>query len=443
MRFLEWIKGVLNKMISVNDVKQTVGMVAITDNMQSAIDGWYNQYIGKALWTDSNVKSQRLETAICRDFADVVLSEMSVNITDKHLQAVVDGIKGDLHTYFQLGLATGGLIIKPIGADRVQFVAANNYVPLEYDSRGRLMSVIFPDCKKLGNSYYTRLETHKLSSNGLTITNTCYRSHTASALGVQCSLTEVAEWADLLSFINYPTMTKPAYGYYRNPFPNDIDGSHTPISVYAAAETLLERADKQAARIDWEFESGERAVYVDDSVVNRDGSVAKNNKRMYRGLSVDMGGADLFEVFSPELRQADLLAGLEAYKKSIELAVGLAFGDLSDPTSVEKTATEIKASKLRKYNTVNALQACLTDCINDLVYALAFYNGCATSGYECNITYNDSILADEESERAQDRLDVSMGVMSAAEYRSKWYNEPLNIAQTKISSQATPEDGDW
>lgn len=439
MRIVDWIKGVLGRLISANDIKSVSGDVAVTSDMQTAIEGWYNQYKGQADWVTDIVKSQRLEVAICRDFADVTLSEMSVTITDDKLQAIIDSIKGDLHTYLQLGLATGGMIIKPLGADKVQFVAANNYVPLEYDSRGRLRSVVFPDCKKLGSVYYTRLETHRLTSDGLTITNTCYRSYNSSTLGIECALGEVAEWSNLLPYVNYPTMTRPAYGYYKNPLPNDIDGSHTPISIYAPAVDLLKKADKQACRLDWEFESGERAIYVDDSVINRDGSIASHNKRLYRGLNIDVDGSnELFSTFSPDLRQGDLIAGLENYKKAIELSVGLAFGDLSDPANVAKTATEIKAAKMRKYNTVNAIQSCLTECIQDLVYALAFYNGIVTSGYECTVKYNDSILTDEDSERAQDRLDVSMGVMSAAEYRSKWYGEPLDIAAQKITATTLP-----
>ena len=51
-------------------------------------------------------------------------------------------------------------------------------------------------------------------------------------------------------------------------------------------------------------------------------------------------------------------------------------------------------------------------------------------------------MTDEETERAQDRLDVSMGVMSAAEYRSKWYGETLEVAQSKVTSTALPADND-
>lgn len=443
MKIIDWIKGVLSKLIGTDNIKAaTGGSVAITDSMQVKIDEWYSQYIGKADWVTDTVKSQRYEVSICRDFADVALSEMQVKITDDRLQAIIDNLKADLHTHLQLGLATGGLIVKPLSADKVQFITANNYVPLEYDSRGRLISVVFPDCKKLGNTYYTRLETHRLGADGLTITNKVYRSNNSSTLGIECALTEVTEWANLLPYINYPTMTHPAYGYYKNPLPNDIDGSHTPISIYSPAVEHIKKADMQAARIEWEFESGERAIYVDDAAVKRDGSIAKNNKRLYRGLNIDIDGNGLFETFSPELRQADLIAGLENYKKAIELSVGLSFGDLSDPTTVAKTATEIKASKQRKYNMVNAIQSSLKDCIEDLVYSLAFYNGLVTSGYDISVTFSDSILTDEETERAQDRLDVSMGVMSAAEYRSKWYGEPLEVAQSKVTSTVLPADND-
>ena len=51
-------------------------------------------------------------------------------------------------------------------------------------------------------------------------------------------------------------------------------------------------------------------------------------------------------------------------------------------------------------------------------------------------TFKDSILVDEETERQQDRADVSMGVMSLAEYRAKWYGETEEEAAKKLPQQA-------
>ena len=59
---------------------------------------------------------------------------------------------------------------------------------------------------------------------------------------------------------------------------------------------------------------------------------------------------DFYHEFSPQLRQADFIAGLEEYKREIEFAVGLSYGDISNPQTVDKTATEVKSSKQRKFD---------------------------------------------------------------------------------------------
>ena len=130
--------------------------------------------------------------------------------------------------------------------------------------------------------------------------------------------------------------------------------------------------------------------------------------------------------------------GLEEYKREIEFIVGLAYGDLSDVQYVEKTASEIKASKLRKYNRVTAMQGKLEICLRDFAAGLAFYNGMYRSGYEFSCKWNDSILTDEETERQQDRADVAMGAMALWEYRVKWYNE--DKATAKAAVQQSEDD---
>ena len=110
--------------------------------------------------------------------------------------------------------------------------------------------------------------------------------------------------------------------------------------------------------------------------------------------------------------------------------------DLSDVTDVDKTATEVKIAKKRKYNMVSAIQENLKDCLEDLVYALAFYNAKLHSGYEFNCTFKDSILVDDETERQNDRADVSLGAMQLWEYRMKHYAEDEETAKKMVVQQA-------
>ena len=164
--------------------------------------------------------------------------------------------------------------------------------------------------------------------------------------------------------------------------------------------------------------------------------MAKLSSRLYRGLNLEAGkDQELLKEYSPEMRDEAFKRGLEEYKREIEFSVGLAYGDLSNAQEVAKTATEIKASKNRKYNRVTAIQNNLYDCLEDFVAGLAFYNSMLNSGYEFSCKFNDSILTDEETERKQDMADVAAGFMHHWEYRMKWYNEDENTAKANVPVQ--------
>lgn len=235
------------------------------------------------------------------------------------------------------------------------------------------------------------------------------------------------------------------FGYYRNPVKNKVDGSVCGVSIFESAKDLIARADIQGARLDWEYESGERAIHVDSRAVKKEKQgrfgMAKLNRRLYRGLDLEDGkDKELLKEYSPAMRDEAFIRGIEKYYRSIEFNVGLAYGDLSDVQEVEKTAAEVKVSKARKYNRVTAIQGKLKDCLEEFVVGLAFYNNLYHAGYEFNCKFNDSILTDEETERQQDRQDVSMGVMSLLEYRMKWYNEDEKTAAEKLPEQNSVQE---
>lgn len=121
---------------------------------------------------------------------------------------------------------------------------------------------------------------------------------------------------------------------------------------------------------------------MDSRALNsKTGKMSKLNKRLYRGLNIEDGkDKELLREYSPQMRDESFKRGLEEYKREIEFVVGLAYGDLSNVQEVDKTATEIKASKTRKYNRVSAIQESLRKCLEDFVAGLAFYNNAYRSG---------------------------------------------------------------
>lgn len=432
----------VQSMFERTDLKQVLGSeIELTAQMIDAIDLWQNMLTGSAPWTDK-MPSMGLESGICREFADVAINEMQAKVEDNEsLDQIFQTAIRELNENLQDGLALGSLIIKPLLGGRVEYVTADSFIPIRFDN-GRPVDCVFIERKQINeNKFYHRLERHTLTPAGLTITNKAYQSTSSTRIGTQVPLDAVEVWAGLPDEISYPGMNRIDFGYYRNPLKNRIDGSQCGVSVYSGtAVDRIKDADVQAARLDWEYESGERAIHVDERAlktgVNGQKSVAKTHKRLYRGLNIDQKNDDLFKEYSPQMRDDSYRQGLESALRRVEFSVGLAYGDLSDAQYVEKTATEIKAAKQRKYNRVAAIQENLRACLEDLVDALAFYNSSYTTSYSLSCSFNDSILTDEEAERNQDRQDVSMGVMRLEEYRAKWYGEDVETALANLPEQA-------
>lgn len=453
-KILNAIRGVIRKMFPAKTLKQVIGQdVAISQQMIEKIELWGAMYRGQAPWVDEQVDSLQIEQGICREFANVCLNEMESSISIDQMDKVYQMAIRDLNENLQAGIAFGSFCIKPLGGSAVEYVTADRFVPLSFDARGRLTSVVFIQVKRISeDSFYLRFEFHEWNQDKtLRIQNKAYNTSNPSSIGSPVALSVVDEWAALPEDVLYPGVERPDFGYYRNPIKNEIDNSACGVSVFDSAISMIRKTDTQFGRLDWEFESGERAVHVDVTALQAapalDGKgktryvLPKLNRRLYRGLNLSKSnGEELYQEYSPEFRDQSIINGLNAYLRRIEFNVCLSYGDLSDVNDVDKTATEAKIAKKRKYNMVKAIQSNLKDCLEDLAYALAFYNGMTRSGYEFLCTFKDSILVDEEEERQQDRQDVAMGVLNLWEYRMKWYGETEEEAKANLPEPALTEE---
>ena len=423
-------------MFSIKTIEQAVGVKpALSQEMLARIDLWSKCYSGRAPWTDGEkVVSLRLEKSTVREFANVMLNEMTVKISDKRLDTVFRrSVAGNLNRHLQRGLATRGLILKPLSDNTTQFVAADAYIPLSFDCNGRYRDIIFPEYKQLGGKYYTRFERHTLGKNGLTITNTAYVSASPSVLGHAVPLASVNEWSRLAPSVTFP-VDRMIFGQFSVPLDNTVDGDPCGVSVFEDGIDIAKRADIQFGRLDYEFDSARRKIHADMSLLRKTDSGFTADEDIY----VDVNGEadDFFREFSPALRQDGYIQGLEEYKRAYEFAVGLSYGDISNPQYVEKTATEVNVSKIRKRNTVDKLQEQLRVCLEDYVFALAFYNRLTKSGYEFTCEFKDSILNDEASEREEDRKDLANNTLGRDEYRAKYRHETLDEARRNLPDAA-------
>ena len=328
----------------------------------------------------------------------------------------------------------------------IDCVQATDFLPLAFDSKGKITACDFVEHKKQGSHFYHRIERHEYKDGKNTVTNKAYRSSSINDKGTEVALAEVPEWAELKPVQEIGNTKQPLFAYFRIPLGNTIDpSSPLGVSTYSRSVNLIEDADKQYQRFLWEYEGGELAIDASEEAFKKDKSgkpiLPEGKERLFRPNLLDetAKGSELFKTFSPTLRDVSLLNGLNAILQKIEFNSGLAYGTLSDPQNVDKTATEIITSKQRSYSTVTDIQMALQTSIEDLVYAMDVYAtlyGLAPNGeYEVNCVWDDSIVVDAEAERTRDMNEVRMGLMQKWEFRVKWYGEDEETAKKVIAEQ--------
>ena len=418
---------------------------AVSMTMEKYIALWYAMMVNTPPWQDCNVKAVGLPAAICREVARPTLVEFTANITgSQRADYLNDGFqlaKENFSKALELGLALGGVALKPyIYGDNllVDMTGAAGFQPTKFDPTGRCIGGVFRDKPvKVNGKYYVRLESHELTDTTYTIKNKAYYSDSTGSVGAPAPLDVVPEWADIQEEVTIQNMDGPLFAYFKPPIANTADAnSLCGMSIYGDAATveLIRQADEQWERLRWEYKSSERKVFMDGNSATKD----MFDKRLFEIGPFSPDG-DFFQFINPELRNDAIYKGFQDVLRRIEFNVGLSYGDISDPQTVEKTATEIRNSKQRKYVLISSIQTALEHTFDALIYAMDVYAtlyGLAADGeYEVTYDWGDSILDDQETkdkEFARDLQLLSAGIVNDWELRAKYMNEDEETAKAAL-----------
>ncbi len=453
----------------LNGSNSSNNFLADADVMQDNIQRWYDLYQGNAPWLEHNKQSLGLPAAIASEIARLVTLEMQINIKApiennsnsglnetraEYIDNQLKTFKAGIRKHCEYACAAGGIMFKPYYNGKeiaIDCVLATDFKPLAFDNKGKITSCLFAEHKVSGKYVYHRIEKHELHDRTLTITNKCYKALNKNDKGNEIPLSEVPDWSNISPETKIENISSSLYAYFGIPLGNIIDlSSPLGVSVYARAVDLIEDADKQYQRLMWEFEGGELAIDAPEDVfptdINGTPIVPQGKERLYRkyDLDTDKNHADIIKTFSPTLRDASLKNGLNIILQKIEFNVGLAYGTLSDPLVVDKTAEEIKTSKQRSYSTITDIQKALQTAIEDLIYAVdttaKLYKLGPEGEYETSFVWDDSIVIDANTERSRDMNEVRMGLMQKWEYRVKWYGEDEETAKAAVFTEKDNND---
>lgn len=487
------LKEIIQRMIGGKTIENTLHVTPIiSTQMEQAIQLWSDMYKGQSPWIHeptmadpSRVVSLGLPALIASEKARTALLEMNSEITApveegetkvlegkdvraKYLESQYKKLKRHLRKQLEYGIAKGGLVIKPYvvfnnnteypAEIEFDYIQADCFYPLAFDTSERITEAAFVQTKVEKNTIYRRLEYHKWENNTVQVINRAFKSMNTQNndgingldLGEEIPLSSVYEWKDLPVSTTISNVERPLFAYFKMPEANIIDtSSPLGMSGFARVKDLIKDADMQYSRLLWEYEAGEMAIDIDrdalNFIENGDGTgyskLGMMQQRLYR--KVDLGEDNTFHPYSPVLRDAQYIQGLNMILMRIEDGTGLSRGTLSDSaTDVARTATELKILKQRSYQTNADIQTALQRTLEDVIYVMntycTLYNIVPEGEYDVSFEWDDSIIVDVDTELEKRLLLMQNGITSKIETRMWYFGETERQAQealTKIDEE--------
>lgn len=471
-RLLNFVRQVIHKMIGYKDI-ETVEHVEtpLSNEMANALNDWSNMYLNKADWLKPDtVKSLNLPAFISSEIARQIVLEMKWSITGKgkdgetqteggedimnpraeYLKAEFEKCITVLRQKLEQGCAAGGMVVKPYTKDgHIYFDWTMDWslYPIAFDDDGNLSDVIFPDVFCEGKTVYTRLERHKVEGQNVKITQKAFKSNMRDAIGTEIGLTEVSQWAQLKPEATVKNSGGQMFGWYKVAAANSIDvDSPMGASCFCKAVDTIKEADLQYSRLLWEYEGSELAIDVDPTVLRPkkvEGGgmeMPKLNQRLFRAVDADKGDRDLYNVFSPAIRDANFVNGLNQLFQRIEDQCGLARGTISDANTEARTATELRIIKQRSYATIADNQKALEHCLKEVIRAMDvyadLYNLAPDGEYEVSFEWDDSIITDTEQQLNERLMLLNAELMSKVEFRMWYFGETKDQALAAVKAIA-------
>ena len=265
----------------------------------------------------------------------------------------------------------------------------------------------------ISSTVYYRWTNYKIENGNLTITQ-----QFSDEKGNKIPAPDF--WKDIQEVRTITNVDRVLFGYIKSPINNrkSNDKYGVPIT-YGCDATILEIKTtlKQIIR---EYELKECFVGVDATLfkADKDGKVSKlSDDGLYRKFNAT--NDDFFEVFDPQFR--DYTNRLQELYKRLEHEVGTSYGILSEVTSINATATEIKHAMYDTFTICDDMRSNIEKGLEDFFYACNVlanaYNLSAQGEYEIDYDWSYSLLEDTNTEWSQLIYANNKGIISDVEIR--------------------------
>ncbi len=441
MGILSFARGVINKMLGKNELESRTGIkIAATTEMYNAIRQWKSIFINKPEW-GSKYQPLGIPGQLCEKLIKTAMSEFTPKLNNTIYEPLFLETIERFRLELPKAIALGGMVIKPYQATNgigINFIHADSFFPTKISSDGKITGAMFVSKSKIGKQFFTDIEIQDLTDTTLIITNKKYVSLRDDDLGSEIPVDD-----DVMPEVIIQNVKAPLFAYFKVPKNNKIDDS-SPLgeSVFSDAVHLFFDADKNYYDTDFEFRSKKSYTFISRDLILKDDiqrdMLPDNDVFVKIGDEEDIN-KKLQRTTDQTIRVDSFRSRANDIKRSIEFACGVGYGLISDPETIQRTATEIhmgeNQNRINNADIQNAIQKSierLLVAMSDLIYLT---NGGQYVKLEATYSWGDSVLTGTEEQRNSMRQDVQSGILPGWIYLVKNYNFSESQAK-QLSAEA-------
>lgn len=429
---------------------------------------FYKVHTGRGGYRRCRRKSMGMAKKLSEDIADLLLNErvvitLSDDDTDEFVQRILEENRFlVMGNDFQERKAYTGTVayipyLKDVDVDEngevlsgnigINYVDAKNIYPVSWNN-GHVTECIFTFPHTISGKKYVQVQSHFLKNGEYVIENAVLRCEQGSHSGTELS---EKEWKKLKPFTTLARETKtgsaePQFVIDRLNISNNADNSNPMgIAIFANSIDVLQKLDIEFDSYCNEFDLGRKRIFVaPELLTDENGSrIFDPDDSVFYSLPEDYDKSK-----DGLLKEIDMNIRAEQHSKAINddlnyLSLKCGFGTerYQFGSTGVKTATEVISENSDMYRMIKKHEIILEDALKQLIRIMIrlgiVLNNPLDPECEIVIDFDDSIIEDKEAERKRDLQDMSVGIMSQAEYRAKWYGETKEEAQKNLPEQNT------
>ena len=393
---------------------------------------WYKGYSKEFHhYTDFNGKetiemdrySLKMAKKVCEDWANLLFNEKTViTSSDAKADKILKNILGS--SKFKLGmnnlveksfaLGTGAVVLRrKEGEVDFDFVSADSIIPISFKD-GEIDEVAFASDFYYRGKRYTYLECHLKDDGGnYVITN----EYLDDVLGVVNLKTGVLPKVHTNSPNPWFAIVKP------NIVNNLNDSTALGVSVYANAIDVLKGVDLAYDNLCTDFFLGGKMIMMNEAIIAKEEGGRRippqfSRKRLFMSMGDSIIDGKMYEEYNPALRVDENTKGIYTQLALLASLCGLGENFYKSEFNEIKTATEVISENSGLFRCVKKHEIILSHALISIAKAVLGIYGIEA---DVEVIFDDSIIEDTASKRAQDFKDVEAGLMEKEEYIKKYH----------------------